>query len=100
MIKKPIFYGHKELKEIFFKDEIIAIQKVSKGKANEYEQKLAYQKLAEKLCRIANSSFNPDSNIMSFNEGVRFVGTMLAQAIVCDTDDFPERNILNKNKKS
>jgi len=95
MIKKPIFFGSKGLNEIFFKDEIQAIQKLSRGTANEYEQKLAYKKIAEKLCRIADSSFNPDSNTMSFNEGVRFVGTMLAQAIDCDTDKFPERKIIN-----
>lgn len=95
MIKKPIFFGTKALNEIFFKDEIIAIQKLSKGTATEYEQKMAYRKIAEKLCRVADNSFNPDSNTMSFNEGVRFVGTMLAQAIDCDIDKFPTRNIIN-----
>jgi hypothetical protein len=98
MIKKPIFFGGKALNEIFYRDEIVAIQKLSHGKANEYEQKFAYKKIAEKLCRVADNSFNPDSNTMSFNEGVRFVGTMLAQAIDCDIDKFPERKIINNKQ--
>lgn len=99
MIKKQIFFGEKGLSELFHEDEIIAIQKVSKGSANEYEQKMAYKVIVEKLCRIAQPAFNPDSHITSFNEGVRFIGVMLAQAITAETDNFKKRNITNQPKQ-
>lgn len=98
MIKKPIFYGEKTLQEIFSKDEITCILKVSKGTANEYEQKMAYKYIVEKLCRIAQNAFNSDPQITSFNEGVRFVGTMLAQAVTIDVDDFRQKSIINQPK--
>lgn len=82
------FFGDNQLQNILKKDEITAIQKFSKGLANEYEQKLAYKTIVEKICRIAHSSFNPDSGITNFNEGARWVGVMLAQAIVVNTDLF------------
>jgi len=86
------FFGDTKIQNIFDKEEIIALQKMSKGKANEYEQKLGYKVIVEKLCRIAHSSFTGDNNLTNFNEGVRWVGVKLAQAIVVDTGTFNNNN--------
>ena len=82
------FYGDKKVEDIFNKSDIIAIQKLSKGVASESEQQLAYKSIVEKLCRVPHSSFSPDNNITNFNEGVRWVGIMFAQAMVADIDKF------------
>ena len=95
------FFGDKKLSDLLTREEIIAIQKTSKGSASEYDQKLAYQTIIQKICRVPCSAFNENQAIQSFNEGVRYVGQMLAIAHVADIDTFKDftpiaSNINNK----
>lgn len=91
------FFGDKELNQLLTKDELIAIQKVSKGVAGEYEQKLAYQTIIQKICRVPCSAFHENSGIQSFNEGVRYVGQLLAVAYIANIDAFKEVNPIKSN---
>jgi len=84
------FNGDNKIQNIFLKEEVIALQKLSNGEAGEYEQKLAYKSIVEKLCRLPHSSFTGDNNTTNFNEGARWVGIKLAQAMTADIDTFKE----------
>ena len=93
------FFGAQALPELLKKDEVIALQKVSKGSANEYEQKLAYALIMNKICRVSAPSFNESQFITSFNEGMRYVGGLLAIAHVANIDAFKENNPINNKIK-
>lgn len=91
------FFGDRKLTDLLKQDELIAIQKVSKGLANEYEQKLAYETIIQKICRVPCSAFHENSGIQSFNEGVRYVGQQLAIAHIANIDAFKEVNPIKSN---
>jgi len=93
------FFGAVDLNDLLKKDEVIALQKVAKGRANEYEQQLAYLTIINKLCRSAAPSFNESHAITSFNEGVRHVGALLSIAAVSNIDTFKENNPINNKTK-
>lgn len=90
------FFGERKINNILHKEDLIIIQKVAKGTASEDEQKLVIKIIVEKICRLPHSSFNPDSQISSFNEGARWVGVMLAQCLISDIDDFKPKISTNK----
>ena len=91
------FFGNKELVDLLTKEEIIAIQKISKGTASEYDQKLGYQTIIQKICRVPCSAFHENPQIQSFNEGARYIGQMLAIAHIANTDSFKEYNPIASN---
>lgn len=91
------FFGNKDLADLLTKEEVIAIQKISKGTASEYDQKLGYQTIIQKICRVPCSAFHENSQIQSFNEGVRYAGQMLAIAHIANTDSFKEYNPITSN---
>ena len=98
-MKNKLFhaFSDKQLTDILNEEEVIALQKISKGHANEYEQKLGYKIIIEKLCRINAPSFHENQNIANFNEGVRWVGLLLSFAHVADTDKFKKNNPIKSN---
>ena len=78
-----------EIPKIITKAEGLAIKALNDGVANERQQKLAIIAIINGLSAFQNTSFDPDNpHQTSFNEGRRFVGTMMKKAILFDWDAY------------
>jgi hypothetical protein len=78
-----------EIPKLITKAEGLAIKALNDGVANERQQKLAIIAIINGLSAFQNTSFDPDNpHQTSFNEGRRFVGTMMKKAILFDWDSY------------
>lgn len=65
--------------------DVMAIKALDAGNANERQQKIALNAIANKLCRVGKISFSEESDrITAFNEGVRYVGLQIYSALKMD----------------
>ena len=91
------FFGERDLPSLLTKEELICLKKIRKGTANEFEQKLGYSTIINKLCRLPCAAFHEVSAIQSFNEGVRYVGQMLSLVELQDQDSYKDTSFIEGN---
>lgn len=75
----------------YSKAEIIAVQALATGTANEGQQKLALDWIVTKVCKTYDLSFHPDSEHgTSFAEGKRHAGLQIVKLLGLKPGQFKE----------
>jgi len=75
----------------FARPEAVALRAVATGSATPDQQRLAFAAIRQKACMEDQPSYVQGDYIASaFNEGRRFVGISLRNAVAAPLTDFPE----------
>lgn len=66
--------------------DVASLQAVFEGQADEIQQRRAIRWILDMACGIHDISFDPENpHVTSFNEGRRFVGKQISEALRTDT---------------
>lgn len=68
--------------------DIAAVRAFSQGRADEHQQRRAFDWIVKGLCGIQQSTFQSDAHASAFAEGRRYVGLKLALAVNLSTRDL------------
>lgn len=72
--------------------DIVAMQALANGKADEFQQKRALNYIIYDLCKLQGVSFYPTERESSFAEGKRFVAQMINAMLTFNARKLEEPN--------
>ena len=87
--------------QVINKTEWLALKALNDGVASDRQQKIAILAILHKLAVFNQTSFEPENQYKTaFNEGRRFVGTLLMEAIRFNWDLVEQQRNTTKPKPS